>query len=326
MNSKKTRQRKKTVSTSASKPPTQKPKPLWRRISVWAGGLGTAVATGVLVNILTLQAQRTTESSAPIPKSSATFSPQAVFSGQSSGKPSPTPSGPPLTVLSEDPLNIGQMDVWVFPGEFLPNKNQLNYISSLIEAPGLGSRPAFNQWFYSRGAYEPGGTSTQLVVQNNRPYPIRIIDMNVAKNCRSPLAGTLFFGAGGAEDATIGLGFNLDSSNTEAELAKGIGVNQWQPGYFTKYTISIQPGGQQVLDLWASTSKYACSYDYEATVLDGSRKVNQTISDGGQPFRATALRVNLQPPDLSSYKAVYIGGAGTKTGAFIRVNPKTYSF
>ena len=208
MNSKKARQRKKTASALAGKPPVQKPKPWWRRISVWAGGLGTAVATGVLVNVLTLQAQRATEPSAPASKSSAVISPRAAFSGRSSDKPSPTPSGPPLTVLSEDPLNIGQMVVWVFPGEFLLNKKQLNYINSLIEAPGLRSRPAFNQWFYSHGAYEPGGTSTQLVVQNNRPYPIRIIDMNVVKNCRSPLTGTLFFGAGGAQDATIGLGFN----------------------------------------------------------------------------------------------------------------------
>jgi hypothetical protein len=322
----KTRQRKKTTSVPGRKPPVQRPKPFWRRISVWVGGLGTAVATGVLVNVLTLQAQQATQPSVPTPKSSAKIAPRAAFSNRSSGEPSPTPSGPPLTILSEDPLNIGQMVVWVFPTEFLPNQAQLSYVNSLIEAPGLGSRPAFDEWFYSHGAYEPGGTSTQLVVQNNRPYPIRIIDMNVVKNCRAPLSGTLFFGAGGAVDTTVGLGFNLDSSDTEAELAQGTGVNQWQPDYFTKYTISIQPGAQQVFDLWASTNKYACSYVYQATILDGSRKVNQNIEDGNEPFRATAIRINPRPPDLSSYKAVYIGGAGTKTGAFIRVNSKTYSF
>jgi hypothetical protein len=218
------------------------------------------------------------------------------------------------------------MVVWVFPTKFIPTQSQLNYVSSLIEAPGLGSRPAFNQWFYSRGAFEAGGTSTQLVIQNNRPYPIRIIDMNVVKDCQSPLNGTLFFGAGGAEDSTIGLGFNLDSSDTEAEQAQGTSVEQWKPGYFVRFTISIQPGAQQVFDLWASTSKYACSYKYQATVLDGSRKVNQIIEDGSEPFRATALKINSGPPDLSDYKAAYIGGAGTKTGAFIRVNPKTYGF
>jgi hypothetical protein len=47
--------------------------------------------------------------------------------------------------------------------------------------------------------------------------------MNVVKSCQRPLVGTLFFGAGGAEDATVGIGFNLDSSNTDAETARGIG-------------------------------------------------------------------------------------------------------
>jgi hypothetical protein len=195
-------------------------------------------------------------------------------------------------------------------------------VNSLIEAPGLGSRPAFTQWFYSHGAFEAGGTSTQLVVQNNRSHPIRIIDMNVIKNCQSPLTGTMFFGAGGAVDDTVGLGFNLDSSDTDAERAQGTGVGQWQPDYFAKYTISIQPGEQQVFDLWAVTSKHACSYRYQATVLDGERKVNQVIGDGHEPFRATALILGTRSWS-ADYKAVYLGGAGTKTGAFIRVDPVT---
>jgi hypothetical protein len=320
------RQRKRKVSTPARKAPVQKTKPWWRRVSVWTGGLGTAVATGVLVNILTLQAQRVTLPTAPTPKSPARIVPSGTSSSRSSGESGPAPSSSPLTVLSEDPLNIGQLVVWVFPAEFLPNKGQLSYVNSLIEAPGLESRPAFNRWFYSHGAYEPGGTSTQLVVENNRAYPVRIIDMNVAKICGPPLDGTLFFGAGGAVDATVGLGFNLDSPDTEAELAQGTSVNQWQPDYFTKYTISIQPGGQQVFDLWATTSRYACSYTYQMTILDGSRKIIQNIEDGDEPFRATALEISPQPPDLAFYRAVYIGGAGTKTGAFVRVDPASYRF
>ena len=145
--------------------------------------------------------------------------------------------------------------------------------------------------------------------------------MNVVKNCRPPLTGTLFFGAGGAVDTTVGLGFDLDSPDTEAELAQGTGPNQWKPNYFAKYTISIQPGARQVFDLWAVTTKHACSYEFQATVLDGSRKTNQMIEDGNEPFRATVL--DLRGPYWSTYKAVYIGGAGTKTGAFIRVNPRT---
>jgi hypothetical protein len=321
VSSKKTRHRKNPTSIQARKPPVQTKKRLWRRIALWSGGLGTAVATGVLVNVLTLQAQRVTQPPAS-PSPSSAITPTAAFSSSSARKPSLASPGPPLTVVSEDSLNIEQMLVWVFPTEYLPSREQLNYINSLIETPGLGSRPAFTQWFYSHGAFESGGTSTQLVVQNNRSYPVRIIDMNVVKDCQAPLRGTMFFGAGGAVDATVGLGFNLDSSDTEAELAQGTGVGQWQPDYFTKYTISIQPGAQQVFDLWAVTSKYACSYEYQATVLDGERKVNQIIKDGDEPFRATALILGRQSWS-ADYKAVYLGGAGTRTGAFIRVDPVT---
>jgi hypothetical protein len=322
VSSSKARHGKRPASVQDPKPPDRSKKPLWRRTAVWAGGLGTAVVVGVLVNVLTLQAQRVTQPSDPSSASSATITPSAAVSSRSADEPSPTPSGPPLTVLSEDPINIDQMLVWVFPTEYLPDRNQLKYVNSLIESPGLESRPAFTQWFYSRDAYEAGGTSTQVVVQNNRPYPIRIIDMNVIKNCQPPLTGTMFFGAGGAVDPTVGLGFNLDSSDTEAELAQGTEVGQWRPDYFTRDTISIQPGEQQVFDLWAVTSKYACSYEYQATILDGDRKMNQIIEDGNQPFRATALI--LRPPGWSAYRAVYIGGAGNPpTGAFIRVDPES---
>jgi len=321
VSSKKARQRKNTAPTSAERSPAQTKKPLWRRTALWAAGLGTAVATGVLVNVLTLQAQRVTQPPTSGLASSARYTNQATLPDRTSTRPSRSPSGSPLTVVSEDPLNIDQMVVWVFPTRYLPSVTQLSYVNSLIEAPGFASRPAFNQWFYSHGAYEAGGTSTQLVVQNNRPYPIRIIDMNIVKSCQSPLTGTLFFGAGGAVDATVGLGFNLDSPDTEAELTQGTGPNQWKPDYFAKYTISIQPGAQQVFDIWALTSKHACSYEFQATVLDGSRKTNQMIEDGNEPFRATSLR--LPGPYWTGYKAVYIGGAGTKTGAFIRVDPRT---
>ena len=247
------------------------------------------------------------------------ITPHAALSSRASARPSPAPSGPPLTVVSEDPIITG-LD-WVFSTKYLPSAGQLNYVNSLIEVPGLESGLAFNQWFYSHGAFEVGGTSTQLVVQNNRPYPIRLIDMSIVKSCRPPLAGTLFLGAGGGVDKTVGLGFDLDSPDTQAERAQGMGLNWWKPDYFAKYTVSIRPGAQQVFDLWTLTTKQACSYEFLATVLDGSRKRNQIIEDGNEPFRATAL--NLQGPYWSPYKAVYIGGAGTKTGAFIRVNPRT---
>lgn len=173
MSSKKARQRQKPESAYARRSPAQARKPFWRRSTLWAGGLGAAVTTGVLINVLTTQAQRVAQSPVPGPASSGMITPHAVPSSRVSARPSPTPSGPPLTVVSEDPLNIGQMIVWVFPNKYLPSTGQLHYM----------------------------------------------------------------------------------------------------------------------------------------------------IQDGNEPFRATAL--NVQGPYWSSYRAVYIGGAGTKTGAFIRVNPRT---
>lgn len=234
--------------------------PFWRRPALWLGGLVTAVATGVLVNFLTTQAQLI-------------------------DRPSPrVAAGPPLKVLSEESLFLDQNVVWAFPHEYLPNRDQLNHISSLIESSTPASRSAFVRWFSSRQAYEVGGANTQLVIQNSRDYSIRIIDMNVVKSCQRPLVGTLFFGAGGAEDATVGIGFNLDSSNTDAETARGIGWEDWIPGYFTNYTISLKPGEQQVFDVYTATTYQACTYRLQVTILDGERKVYQFIGDGDQPF------------------------------------------
>jgi hypothetical protein len=90
-------------------------------------------------------------------------------------------------------------------------------------------------------------------------------------------------------DDTVGLGFNLDSEENDAEIAKGIGISSWEPGYFAKHTISLPPGQQQVFDLYAITSTHSCSFRYQATILDGDHKVNQLIGNGPRPFRVTAL-------------------------------------
>jgi hypothetical protein len=121
VSNKKTRQRKRSAPIQPRKPPVQVKKPLWRRTALWAGGLGTAVATGVLVNVLTIQTQRVTQPSVSSSSSSAIAMPSVAPSSLSVRKPSPSPSGPPLTVVSEDPLNIEQMLVRVFPTKYLPS-------------------------------------------------------------------------------------------------------------------------------------------------------------------------------------------------------------
>lgn len=314
------RKRKGAQPAARAKGTAETKKSLRLRTAIWFGGVATAVTAGVLINVLSQQAQRVTQPPSPAAVSVS----RAAQPSASPGKAISDSSGPPLTVVSEDPLNIDQMVVWVFPGEYLPSQFQLKYVNSLIRNPDSVPWPAFVQWFFSRGAYESGGTSTQLVVQNNRSHPVRIIDMNVIKQCRAPLTGTMFFGAGGAVDETVGLGFNLDSSDTEAEQAQGTGLASWKPDYFTRYTISIQPGAQQVFNLWTVTSRQACTFEYQVTVLDGEKKVTQIIGDGTVPFRATALVNNPSGSSFSDYKVLYLGYAwDPPNGAFTRVDPKT---
>jgi hypothetical protein len=141
--------------------------------------------------------------------------------------------------------------------------------------------------------------------------------MNVVKRCTRPPTGTIVWTTGGAEVQSIGLGFNLDSPDTSAEIAKGFSP-PWKHHYFSKYTISLQPGAQQVLSIFSYTTKAACTFRYQATVLDGDKKVYELIGNGNEPFRAT-----LGPAisgTFSAYKAAYVGTSGVLS----RVNPKTY--
>jgi hypothetical protein len=180
------------------------------------------------------------------------------------------------------------------------------------------------QWFSSMGGYKSTGVATRVVLENDHSYPIRIMDMNVVKKCGPPLRGTVFMANGGAEDKIVGLGFSLDSTDTDAEIAQGVGPTEWEPHYFASYTISIEPGAQQVLNLFSFTAKASCTFRYQATILDGNKTVNQLIGDGTVPFRVTALALQ-RGAFLSGYQAAYIGGALTHGGAFMRVDPKTYS-
>jgi hypothetical protein len=229
---------------------------------------------------------------------------------------------PPLTIVSEDPINPQDNGgIWAFPGKFILTSSQLKTLNGL--------RNIYDQdnWFFAHGGFEPA-TDTQLVVQNNRSYLVRVIDMNVIKYCGAPLSGTLFYNPNQGADQDIRLGFNLDSTDTEAEYAMGWGANGWKPDYFSNYTVSIKPGAQQVFNLRTAVTKHSCSFEYRLTILDGTRKVNQIVNNGGQFFRATAIRRKFVGVGMrfSAYQVEYAGGVENEegNGAYVRVNPETF--
>jgi hypothetical protein len=282
--------------------------PFWRKPLVWLGGLVTVVLGGVLVSVLSNEAQRFVPP--PAPATSTASSDHA---------------GPPLMVVSERPLNVDEFAYWAFPDRLALSARKLAYVNSLFLHDGPTSLPVAH-YFSSLGGYAIHSIETLVVVQNNRSYPIRIIDMHVIKSCRAPVTGTIFYAPGGAEDTIIGLGFDLDSADTGARIVRGMRGIQ-TADYFDKYTISIGPGAQQVFRFQASTSRYACTFRYQATILDGKKQVYQLIGNGRQPFRVSTAPA-VPPTDLllAGYSVGYVAGpiSPAHNGAFVRVDPKTF--
>jgi hypothetical protein len=222
-------------------------------------------------------------------------------------------------VVSEDPINLNDIGgTWAFPQRLILSSADLAHINSLTIREA--NMPAFANWAFSHGGYAPN-TDTQLIVENNRSYPVRIIDMNVAKSCGPPLTGTLLFSPNAGGDADIRLGFNLDSDNTEAYAATGWDATAWKPDYFANFTVSVNPGSQQVFNLRTVVSKFSCQFQFKMTVLDGKKKVTELMDDQGQPFRVSAGL-----PNFSRYSVLYVGGVENPAGndSYVRVNPKTF--
>jgi hypothetical protein len=281
--------------------------PLWRKPAAWLGGLLTVVLAGVLVSVLSAQANRILQQ--PSIKSSSPAR-EAVGTG-------------PLTIVSEEPLNLESLWDYSFPNRILLDQNQLNHIDTLlfsaINNPLTGRLPTY---FSSLGGYPVTEVNTQLVVQNNGLEPIRILNIYAAKSCGPPLTGTLFFAPGQGGESSVELGFNLDAPDGEARVSDGLHmVSASSPVYFSKYTINILPGKQEVLDMYATTTRYRCSFRYGVTLLNGDKKEYQLIGNGANPFRVSALA------DIPKYAVIYAAGATSPAprGAWTRVSPDKYA-
>lgn len=226
-------------------------------------------------------------------------------------------------MVSEDPLNVDNLGNWVLPRPLVLSSAELKRLNSSSSSNEVAD------YLYSLGGYQSGQTETQLVVQNNENVQLRVINIEVIKSCSAPLDGTLFYAPGQASDPSAKIAFNLDS---RYPLAVGIPGNSSIPEppqyynstnpYFANYTVSIDPGAQQVFDLFTQVSSYACTFRYQLTVLDGEAKVYQVIGDGPQPFRVSGGRWDPGP----DYPVMYYEGPCNPDPSlgFVRVNPKTF--
>jgi len=265
---------------SRRKIPDSNPKPrshrkstrgeLRRKTVLWSGGLMTAVLTGVLISALGPQAERVL----PPPAS-----------------PAIKPIDEPVTFVWDD-LNFFDGFTYFFSKPIVWSSGQLPGVYNRITSTE-NSHPSY---LSSLGGYMESPITNQLIVENNRTYPIRILQVDAEKSCTTSLPrGTVVSFPPQGIDQITGLGFDLDSGPESGQIdATEVTIADNKPPafgslYFEKNTVSIPGGGQHVFSLTAATLSYSCMFRYVFTILDGKTELNQTIGNGAKPFAVSAF-------------------------------------
>jgi hypothetical protein len=166
---------------------------------------------------------------------------------------------------------------------------------------------------------------------------VTITGIKVLKNCHTPLTGTLFVLGAQGDNNTIGLGFDLDRTISEAQNAQP--DQPFSGDAFPGSDITLGYGETQTFAISVSTHLYYCQFNFQMTVSTPNGPVTEYFGAAGleksvaagQPFQLTAVahpaRQGSGPP-FSAYQAAYVGGADSPTPVYkwVQVNPKTYKF
>lgn len=218
--------------------------------------------------------------------------------------------GPPARIDSVT-LDTSSQPTWgfVFARRVVLTPPQLVLLNRLSP-----NDPGYTSWFASRGGFAPVENYVKLVVEGNRPSPVRIIYMHVVDKCAQPLRGTYFLNSpAGGPGSNLTFQFDLDSPVPIPQL-------QYAPGnYFRTHTVVLKKGESETFEIGSWTSHHSCSYTLQMTVVDGAKTVVEKVSDHGRPFRVTAL--------VSNYKVLYVGGKQPGVVApFVRQNPARFGY
>jgi hypothetical protein len=264
---------------------------------LWVGSVLAGVLTATLVNVLTGQAQKTIDAAT-----------------------APHYDGPPVNVVS---ISVERSDnqggTYVFANKVQLSSEELKALNETRTDPAR-----YDSWFRSRGGVDPGLSIVKVVLEGNRDHPVRITSMRPIKHCQAPLLGTIFDSPPGGEDASVAIGFDLDSTRSIAQVITDFG--EWQGDYFAKYTVSLKPGEQQTFQIRSKTSRQYCEYTLELTIIDEGKTVTQPLNNDGKPFRVTALVFDESSDriEYGRYQAAYIGGVLTPNGEFTQIDPSAY--
>ena len=201
---------------------------------------------------------------------------------------------------------------YAFPGE-LTNQQ----VASMNNLP-VSFQDYINE-VTSIGGTNVGDTDVQIVLRGNAAGQTAVIaGMDVAKNCQSPLNGTLLYSPSAGEDNDIEIGFNLDD---EFPSAQNYQSGRLSGSFFGSHTISLAKGETETLLVHAVTRQSFCQFTYRLLVDTGSREVAEVISENGKPFTVTAGLKS------GAYEALYAGGVASPAhnDKYVAVDPKSYS-
>jgi hypothetical protein len=233
-----------------------------------------------------------------------------------------SPSGPPVKVAAVTVERTAeQSGTYIFAQDQTFSPTQLDALNQLE-----GGSSQYDDWFRSKGAIDPDVSEIKLVVVGNRPEPVAITGMSVTKRCAAPLSGALFYSPPAGADNIVGVGFDLDSTDSTAQNYENYRLSG---DYFKSHFISLHEGEIETFEITAMTKNY-CEFTLNLQTVDGSSSQTETVRDGSRPFRVSALvqNPNLGPGFLSHYHVLYVGGVATgasRNGGFVQQDPVSYS-
>ncbi|MDX3611931.1 hypothetical protein [Streptomyces europaeiscabiei] len=231
----------------------------------------------------------------------------------------------PVKVVAVTP-RLADANSWTYKKALTLSNDALSKIG---DPGGFGnSLSRYDKWFLDHDAVPVGGRADQIILEGNSRTPVRVIDIEVNKQCHPPLAGSLFDNPGAGADDSTTLSVDLDRPMQVEESSP-----QAEPGpYFDRHTISLKYGEQHVLVLQAETSKFYCEYTLGLKISRNGETLTQVVKNNGVPFRVSAeIGDHEDHNPYKGYARVYIAGipssyaCPSSKGKLIRVDPLTYT-
>ncbi len=253
--------------------------------------------------------------------------------GGNSAPPSQDPGAPPSKLRSGDLVKIDSVVLehnwglrggsFVFPQAFRPSAADLAALNAVIATGDSSRTGAYDDWFRSRGAIDPGVTNFKLVLRGNSTQQVRITDMRIRAQCAAPASGTYFYSPPAGNDESLRLSFDLDQVDPTATYQTPDGKER---PYFADHSVSLQPNEQLVLEVEASTVRRYCRFTPVLSVVNVAGATEQVVTrPDGRPFEVTAVPDDTTPTPFAGYAAVYAGGVVSIDGQFRPVDPKTFA-